>query len=638
MNSKIEQGGKWIPSGLSRGIAGGLILSITLATQAVFAAPGVEKLRLLDSDKRIDGQYIVVLDKSTFPGQGNGPPSQARDAVASISLDLTHKYGGVVDRRYSHALKGFAVHSLSHGQATRLANDPLVAFVEADQEVTLNVTQSPATWGLDRSDQVDLPLDNSYTYSFNGAGVHAYVVDTGINTSHTDFGGRASESFTSISDGNGAQDCNGHGTHVAGTVGSATWGVAKAVNLYAVRVLDCGGSGTNSGVIAGVDWVAANHTSPAVANMSLGGGASSALDSAVATAVASGVTFVVAAGNENQNACNVSPSREPSAITVGSTTSSDARSSFSNFGTCVDIFAPGSSITSTWSTSNSATNTISGTSMASPHVAGAAALYLDEDSTATPTMVTDAIIAAASQGKVSSAGSGSPNLLLNMNFGAGTPPPPPPPGGGQLNNGDSVANLSGSTGSWQYFTIDVPAGATNLQVVMSGGSGDADLYLRFGSQPTTSSYDCRPYSSGNNESCPVASPSAGTYHIGINAFSSYSGVTLTVSYTEPTGGGTGGSISDTNISASRNSWVDYTIEVPAGMSTLEANISGGSGDADLYVRFGNFPTTSTYDCRPFRSGNNETCTFTNPQAGTWYISLRAYTSFSGVDMITTYTP
>ena len=255
----------------------------------------------------------------------------------------------------------------------------------------------------------------------------AYIIDTGIRSTHSDFGGRATSGYDAI-DGGSADDCNGHGTHVAGTVGGTTYGVAKGVSLVAVRVLDCGGSGTTSGVIAGVNWVTSNHGAgqPAVANMSLGGGASSALDTAVSNSIADGVTYALAAGNSNANACNSSPARTPNAITVGATTSSDARASFSNYGTCVDIFAPGSSITSAWYTSNTATNTISGTSMASPHVAGAAAVYLEANPSATPAQVASALIAAATTGKVTSPGTGSPNRLLYIAppGGGGTNPPP----------------------------------------------------------------------------------------------------------------------------------------------------------------------------------------------------------------------
>ena len=259
--------------------------------------------------------------------------------------------------------------------------------------------------------------------------MRAYVIDTGILASHGEFAGRVAAGFTSINDGNGTTDCNGHGTHVAGTVGGSTYGVAKGVTLVPVRVLDCAGNGTTSGVIAGVDWVTSDHAAgvPAVANMSLGGGASSALDTAVINSINDGVTFAVAAGNENQNACNVSPARVASAITVGATTGADGRASYSNYGSCLDIFAPGSDITSSWFTSDTATNTISGTSMATPHVAGAAALYLQGNPGAAPAAVRDGIVNTATTGKVTGAGTGSPNRLLYSLFSAAAPAPTPTP-------------------------------------------------------------------------------------------------------------------------------------------------------------------------------------------------------------------
>ncbi|MFE0699518.1 S8 family serine peptidase [Streptomyces sp. NPDC058872] len=270
---------------------------------------------------------------------------------------------------------------------------------------------NPPSWGLDRIDQAGLPLDSSYAYPVLATNVHAYIIDTGIRTTHTDFGGRASWGTNTTGDGVDS-DCQGHGTHVAGTVGGAAHGVAKGVNLVAVKVLNCSGSGTTAGVIAGIDWVTANAVKPAVANMSLGGTSSVAMNDAVARSTAAGISHAVAAGNENADACGVSPASAPSAITVGATTSSDARSSFSNFGTCLDIFAPGSVITSAWNTSDTATSTLNGTSMASPHVAGNAALILGQNPTWTPQQVRDVMVNEATTGIVTSPGTGSPNKLL----------------------------------------------------------------------------------------------------------------------------------------------------------------------------------------------------------------------------------
>lgn len=360
----------------------------------------------------------------------------------SLADQMMQNRGGKINFTYSTVLKGFAVTLPQAGAESFLAaiaRNPLVDRIEVDQPVVVKqTTQSYATWGIDRADQRDLPLSGSYTYNANGSGVRVYVVDTGINASHVDFGGRVGAGYTVINDGQGTNDCNGHGTHVAGTIGGTTWGIAKNAILEPVRVLDCTGSGSLSGVIAGLDWVATNAPRPALVNMSLGAGASSTLDAAVANTVAKGIAVVVAAGNSADNACNYSPAREPSAMTVGATGSNDARSSFSNYGTCLDVFAPGSSIKSAWYGSTTATNTISGTSMASPHIAGLAAQILQARPSATPLQVADAIKAAATAGKVASAGSGSPNLLIYTGAVAASEPAP------VVSTVASVASLAGS--------------------------------------------------------------------------------------------------------------------------------------------------------------------------------------------------
>jgi subtilisin family serine protease len=349
--------------------------------------------------------------------------------------------------------------------------------------VTATDTQTPATWGLDRIDQRNLPLSNSYTYPTGASNVTAYIIDTGMRLTHSQFSGRAVSGYDAV-DGGSADDCNGHGTHVAGTVGSTTYGVAKLVRLVAVRVLDCSGSGTTSGVVAGIDWVTAHHMAgrPAVANMSLGGGVSSALDTAVANSIADGITYAVAAGNSNANACNSSPSRVAAAITVGATTNADARASYSNYGTCLDLFAPGSSVTSAWFTSDTATNTISGTSMAAPHAAGAAALYLAANPTATPSAVRDALVNAATTGIVTNPGTGSPNrLLYTVDGGTSAPPPPPSTSPCASLPMQYTGTLSG-TGASQYQ----PGGTYYYSSVsgthrgcLDGPAGvDFDLYLQ----------------------------------------------------------------------------------------------------------------------------------------------------------------
>ncbi|MGC5305997.1 S8 family peptidase [Micromonospora zamorensis] len=392
------------------GVAAATMLAV--GTPALAAEP-TGAVRAAGGATAVPDSYIVVLKDSAV----------ARDRVGDTAKRLSGRHGGTVARTYGAALRGFEV-KVSASAAARIAADPAVAYVEQNHTVSISGTQAnPPSWGLDRIDQRNLPLDSSYTYPNTASNVHAYIIDTGIRFSHNDFGGRATSGYDAV-DGGSADDCNGHGTHVAGTVGGSAYGVAKAVQLVGVRVLNCSGSGTNAGVIAGVDWVTANAIKPAVANMSLGGGANTSLDNAVRNSIASGVTYGLAAGNDSgANACNTSPARTTEAITVGSTTSTDARSSFSNIGTCLDIFAPGSSITSAWYNSNTATNTISGTSMATPHVVGAAALVASANPSWTPAQVRNQLVANATPNVVSNPGSGSPNLLLYV--GTGTTPPPP---------------------------------------------------------------------------------------------------------------------------------------------------------------------------------------------------------------------
>jgi len=364
--------------------------------------PGSSEIPGDEVSEPIPGQYIVVLHEEAVSVKSDA-------AIRSIATSML---GKSADLRYTYttALQGFTAAGVSEKQAETLSSDSRVKFVEQDRTVHAYATQSGATWGLDRVDARS-GTDGDYNYTATGAGVNAYIIDTGILPTHNDFGSRASTFYDAFNDGQNGVDCDGHGTHVAGTVGGSEYGVAKDVTLYGVRVLDCSGGGTLSSVTNGADYVAQNHTKPAVANMSLGGGASSTIDNAVQGMINAGVTTVVAAGNSDTDACNQSPARVADAITVGSTTSSDSRSSFSNYGSCVDIFAPGSNITSAWYTSNSATNTISGTSMASPHVAGGAALYLEDNPGASPSQVTNALTSTATQGAISGV-NGSPNLLL----------------------------------------------------------------------------------------------------------------------------------------------------------------------------------------------------------------------------------
>jgi Subtilase family/Proprotein convertase P-domain/Peptidase inhibitor I9 len=408
-------------------VPGGASAASTAASTAASGSGSAASIRGAGTAAAIDGSYIVV-----FRGGGAARP-QSTQATASR---LSARYGGRITQVYTATIQGYAA-DMSERAALQVTTDPQVAFVQQNQRVhALDVQPNPPSWGLDRIDQRSLPFDQSYTFSTTAPGVNAYIIDTGIRPTHQDFGGRVRQGRDTVDGDDDSTDCQGHGTHVAGTVGGRAHGVAKGVTLWAVRVLNCNGSGTSAGVIAGVDWVTRNAVKPAVANMSLGGGADDALDESVRRSIASGITYGIAAGNSNSSACNFSPARTAEAITVGSVYIDDSKSGSSNHGPCLDIFAPGVGITSAWLTSDTATMTLSGTSMATPHVVGTAALYLAKNPDATPQQVRDGLVNTATPDKVTNPGAGSPNRLLFTD--SGVTPPPPPPGCGKKTNDTDV--------------------------------------------------------------------------------------------------------------------------------------------------------------------------------------------------------
>lgn len=445
-----------------------IIVATTLSVGFYSSTTSGKDIKFVKAENPVPGRYIVVLDEKEMAENTDHYQAEA------AALAVADHYAANIDQIYTSALKGFSA-EMSAKQALELSRDDRVLYVEEDSIAYVSSPQS-SDWGLDRIDQRDLPLNGAFMYAQTGANVNVYVMDTGIKPTHVEFGGRASVAYDALSDGQNGIDCHGHGTHVAGIIGSSTYGVAKNTNLYGVRVLPCNGYGFVSDMISGVNWVKANRVNPAVVNMSINVSAvSNSLDTAIGSLISSGVTFVASAGNQGANACSYSPGPAPGAIIVGATGNNDARASYSNYGACVDIFAPGSSITSLGISSDTATRVMSGTSMASPMVAGTAALYLELNPTASPATVSNRLGVDATSGTITNIDTVSPNKLLYTWLSGAVPPTP-----ASVTIVKQISTVGGGTASSESFTYSaVNLGSSSFSLV-DNDVQPADRYTNSG--------------------------------------------------------------------------------------------------------------------------------------------------------------
>ncbi len=477
-----------------------------------------------ETDFEAKQQYIVVLKETSSQRLSI---QQVKSSFESMGDALNIKAKKVFAKTI-HAV----VTDLNESELLRLRQNAQVDFIEQDKVISIGSFQTNPIYSLDRLDQESLPLNSEYNYPEGQVPVHAYVLDTGVRITHEEFENRGRQGFDFVDNDSDASDCNGHGTHVAGTLAGKTFGGAKSAIVHGVRVLSCQGFGRFSDIIAGIEWVSENHEKPAVANMSLRSPVSLAIDRATEASINQGITYVVAAGNDSENACNSSPARVSSAITVGSSNRQDRVSFFSNVGPCVDIFAPGSDILSAWFRSDTDQQMISGTSMASPLVASVAAMYLSQNPSATPQEVKNAIVENAVSNQLSGLRSYSPDRLVSslflLNNDEVKDPVEKEPEDSELVNGDLIEELNDKLGNETRYYVDVPEGTSVLNIAVADGEGDVDLYLRQGVEPSRFNYDCRPYRFGNNEVCEVKKPNPGRYHILLRAYSNYSGVSLSV--------------------------------------------------------------------------------------------------------------
>ncbi|PHR64049.1 MAG: peptidase S8 [Idiomarina sp.] len=595
-------------------------------------------------------RYIIKFKENSKAVERAGNRGRSELALARAK-SMVEKAGGKVKVSMRHNLAIAA--EMSAKDMKRFEKNPNVEFIEVDQKRRFMAQTVP--YGIN---MVQANLVDDSVASAAAGGKKICVIDSGLDLPHEDMGTRFDtiNGTNNSGTGNWYDEGGPHGTHVAGTIAALNNGlgvrgvIGSNPNMHIVKVFNASGWGYSSSLVAAIETCADNGSD--VVNMSLGGGGSSQTEAnAMQNLFNQGVLLIAAAGNDGSAYSSTDAMSYPASynavMSVAAVDSNKALASFSQKNSQVEIAAPGVNVLSTYpegTGSQGNYGNMSGTSMASPHVAGVAALVWSHHPTCSAAQIRDALNDSAedlgSAGRDVKFGYGLVQAKDAIDYldangcdgsgGGGQEPPAED----ELTNGVTQSNLSASTGTELYYTLDVPAGATDLSFNINGGSGDADLYVRFGAQPTTSTYDCRPYRTGNTELCTISNVQAGTYHVMVRAYSSFSGVNLTGSFTEPSsGGGEGGSASATDLSGATGSWTHYYVDLPAGMTSLNVTMSGGTGDADLYVRQGSQPTTSSYDCRPYRSGNNETCEIDNPGSGRWYISLQGYQAYSGVDLL-----
>lgn len=601
-------------------------------------------------DSSAPQRYIIK-----FKNNGNAVNKMGNRGRSELAIsranNVVKKAGGKVKLSMRHNLAVAA--ELTEKQKKRLEKNPNIEYVEVDRIRRFMAQDVPYGISQVQADQVD-----DSVASASAGGKKVCVIDSGLDLPHEDMGtlGGTINGTNDSGTGNWYDAGGPHGTHVAGTIAALdnSFGVRGVIgsdpNLHIVKVFNESGWGYSSSLVSAIETCADNGAD--VVNMSLGGGGSSQTEAnAMQNLYNQGVLLVAAAGNDGSAYSSTDPMSYPASynavMSVAAVDSSKNLASFSQKNSQVEIAGPGVSVLSTYPEGTGGQGnygTMSGTSMASPHVAGVAALVWSHHPTCSAQEIRSVLNNTAQDlgaaGRDVKFGYGLAQSKDAIDYidangcdGSGGGGGEEPPTNNELSNGQTVSNLSATTGDSLYYTLNVPAGATDLSFNINGGSGDADLYVRFGSQPTTSSYDCRPYQNGNTETCTISNVQAGTYHVMLNAYSSFSGVNLTGSFTEPsTGGGDGGSASATDLSGASGEWSHYYVDVPAGMSVLNATMSGGTGDADLYVRQGFQPTESNYECRPYRSGNDESCSIDNPAEDRWYISIKGYSAYSGVDL------